>query len=85
MMHREWVGEGFTCPASWPKRIGSVCPGYLVRLPAVCETALWHAWYAKSQLELKLGKREMSGMLEDCINVLQGAVADVEADMMVPK
>ena len=82
---RTWYGPGFAQPPSWPKRIGTVCPGYLVRLPQVCEVAEAYQWWDTGQISQWLDGRPISSHLKASIGVLKSAMADVEADMMTPK
>ena len=76
-----WREPGFVAPASWPRR-GGVCPGYLVRLPAVCEVADAYLWWASGQLDLWLDGDPVSALLKACIGQLKSAISEAESAMI---
>ena len=74
----------FVAPAAWMDVSTGTCPGYLVSLPQVIETARLHPWWEKGQLATRL-EAQPSALLCDCLDVLEGAIGAVNAHVMRPR
>ena len=73
-------GPGFPAPPDWPDD-SEICPGYLVQMPAVGEAARARLHWEKGHLRERYEGLKLTGLLLDCIEVLNGAVGEVEASM----
>lgn len=73
----------FQRPVCFPGEDG-ICPGYLVSLPQVLETARLHPWFERGQLAIRLGGQP-TAMAMDCLDILQGAINGVEAHATRPR
>jgi hypothetical protein len=51
-------------------------------LPQVLETARLYSWWEKSQLELRLNGVQPTPLLMDCLDILQGAVNELEGEIL---
>jgi hypothetical protein len=71
------TGPGFPVPPSWGAD-SEVCPGYLITLPQVQETARARVHWEKGLLKERYEGEELTGVLFDCIEILNGAVGDLE-------
>ncbi len=81
----ERTGPGFRgAPPKWGHTPEDVCPGYLISLPQVIEAAMAHRWFDKGQLGERLQAQgvELTPLLQGCIDALDGAIGEVESDMM---
>jgi len=56
-----------------------------VRLPQVCEVSRAALWWENGQLGQWLKGGYPTPLLEACLEILKGAIADVEADMLSDK
>ena len=74
----ERIGPGFPAPADWGES-SEICPGYLVTLPQVIETARARVHWEKGLLKERYEGQNLPGVLFDCIEILSGAVSDVES------
>ena len=72
----------FRRPSAWPEPVVGTCPGYLVQLPQVLETARLYAWRKDGALEQGLCGWPMTPLFRDCCDVLAGAIGEVEAHML---
>ena len=59
------------------------CPGYLISLPQVLETARMHPWWERGLLRDRIGDAP-SALLCDCLDVLQSESNACEARAMEP-
>jgi len=82
LAERLWLDPGFAPPPSWPARIGTVCPGYLVSLPAVEEVSYAYQWFDAGQLSQWLDGAPIPAALKQCLSVLKSAIAGVESAML---
>ena len=61
-----------------------ICPGYLISLPQVGETARLYPWWEKGSLRERLGDAP-SALLCDCLDILHAESNAVSAYAMRPK
>ena len=74
----ERVGPGFPVPASWGEDT-EICPGYLTALPTVIEAARARVHWEKGLLKERYEGEALTGVLFDCIEILNGAVGELES------
>lgn len=93
-----WIGPGFPAPHEWNyrpeplpdeeprdyahRRARMVCPGYLINLPQVIETAMCNRWFDKGLLLERLDGTPVTQLLRDALDILTGAIGEVESHMM---
>ena len=77
----ERTGPGFPSPAHWGK-LSDICPGYLITLPTVIETARAKMHWDKGLLKERYEDESLTGVALDCIEVLAGAIAEAESHML---
>ncbi len=77
------TGPGFRPPTSWPVQEPRICPGWCIALPQVIEAARAMRW--KGSLRERYEGLAPTGLLMDCLDVIEANVSDVESEMMVPK
>jgi hypothetical protein len=82
-MAKNKEAPGFSSPLDWPIESPAVCPGYLVTMPQVLEAARALAW--KDSLQVRYEGIAPTGLLMDAIDVMQGAMNEVEAAMVKGK
>ena len=73
---------GYPLPGGAPRPGCDTCPGYLVSLPTVRDALGAHLWWDKGQLERWVAGRSISPHLNLYIDVVSGAIADVELEQM---
>ena len=78
---KERTGPGFPAPAHWG-HLSDVCPGYLITLPVVIETAKAKVHWEKGILKEKYEDEPLTGILFDCIEILVGASGAAETQML---
>lgn len=68
---------GETMPDGTLRGAVDICPGYLIARPQVIEAARAHKWWSKGMLETRF--RKPSDVLMDGVEIIDGAIASVEA------
>jgi hypothetical protein len=77
-----WLPEGEWRDDARPFPDSSVCVGYSTSLPEVIEAARLLVWANRGALSSYLGKRRLSAVAADCVDVLDGEVKSVEREDM---
>jgi len=71
------VGPGFPSPAGW-EADKDICPGYIIQLPQVIEVARARVHWNKGLLRERYEGEELTGVLLDGLELLEGYVQDLE-------
>jgi len=72
------TGPGFPNPPHWGPDC-SVCPGYLITLPQVIETARVRSHWKHGCIKERYEDAPLTGLLFECIDFLDNSVQNLEA------
>jgi hypothetical protein len=80
MLERDWVGNGFYTPPSWPVKPDE-CPGRLIQLPQVIEAAR-ASWATDKGVFLSRYGDDVTELLIDAIEIYQTECSATEQQML---
>ena len=75
------LGPGFPTPPGAGVS-SDICPGYLITLPQVVETARARLHWERGCLSDRYEGEPLTGLLFDCLEILQAAIGDLESRAM---